>query len=86
MKELETISPYHRRMLKREVKKAEKLSREEGQTVATRNLIRRMGAKRFGPLDTPTEERLNAVTSLEELEHLADRLLEIESWTELFQP
>ena len=90
MKELETISPYHRRMLKREVKKAEKLSREEGReegrAIEARNLIGRIGVKRFGPLDTPTEERLNAVTSLEELEQLADRLTEVESWTELLKP
>ena len=78
----------------RVTKKEKKLSREEGievgeergKAVATRNLIQRIGGKRFGPINAPIEERLNAITSLEELEQLADRLLEIESWTELFQP
>lgn len=83
MKELETISPYHRRMLKREVKKEKQLSRDEGRTFEARNLIQRIGTKRFGPLNTPTEERLNSITALEELEKLADRLTEVESWTEL---
>ena len=86
MTELETISPYHRRMLKREVKKEKKLSREEGRAMEARNLIGRIGGKRFGPLSASTEERLNSIASLEELEQLADRLLEIESWAELFQP
>ena len=80
--EMEKLSPYHRKVANRRWEEGIEI----GEARATRNLIRRIGGKRFGPLDTPTEERLNAITSLEELEQLADRLTEVESWVELLTP
>ena len=46
-------------------------------------LLLRLGSKRFGVPDASSQAALTAVTSLEALEQLADRLLEVESWQEL---
>ena len=84
--EMEKLSPYHRKVANRRWEAGKEEGIEIGEARATRNLIRRIGGKRFGPLDISTEERLNAITSLEELEQLADRLTEVESWVELLTP
>lgn len=61
--------------------------REEGRLVGetneARNLIRRLGARRFGAPPGWVEERLSSLSDLVALEALADKLLEVESWQEL---
>ena len=54
-----------------------------GKAEEARGLIFRLGSKRFGSPDAQTQATLDAVTSLERLELLAERLLEAESWAEL---
>ncbi|HZP85013.1 MAG TPA: DUF4351 domain-containing protein [Chthonomonadaceae bacterium] len=46
-------------------------------------MIFRQGGKRFGPPDAQTQSAIEAMTSLEQLEQLAERLLEVENWQEL---
>jgi len=46
-------------------------------------LLLKFGGKRFGVPDASTQAVLEAITSIEELERLADRLMEVESWQEL---
>jgi hypothetical protein len=61
----------------------ERKGREEGRTEEARALVLRLGSKRFGAPDAQSQMALEAVTTLEALERLADRLLEVESWPEL---
>ncbi len=46
-------------------------------------MILQLGSKRFGPPDAATQATLDAITTTERLERLAERLLEVESWAEL---
>ena len=55
----------------------------EGRMEQTRALLLRLGSKRFGAPDDQSRAVLEAIPSLEALERLADRLLEVESWQEL---
>ncbi len=54
-----------------------------GRTEEARKLLLRLGGKRFGAPDAQSRTALEAITSLEALEQLAERLLEAESWQEL---
>jgi hypothetical protein len=56
---------------------------EKGQVIATRNAVRRIGAKRLGQPSAAVIAKLDAVAMLAELETLQDRLLAVESWDEL---
>lgn len=57
--------------------------RAEGKAEEARGLLLLLGTKRFGLPDAPTQAILEAITSLERLEQLAERLLEVENWQEL---
>ena len=63
--------------------KGEAKGKAEGEVKGERNLLLRLGRKRFGEPDAATLAILEAITSLERLEQLAERLLEVESWAEL---
>jgi predicted transposase YdaD len=54
-----------------------------GQAIGERNMILRQGRKRFGEPDAATIATLEAIVSIERLEQLGERLLEVESWTDL---
>ena len=54
-----------------------------GETRGERNVIIKMGTRRFGPPSDEVLEHLSKIESLEILEALSLRLLEVESWTEL---
>ncbi len=61
-----------------------KLERKlEGRAEEARNLLIRLGGKRYGTPDVPTQTAIDAIPSLEHLELLVERLLEVESWQEL---
>jgi predicted transposase YdaD len=55
-----------------------------GRILEGRNLILRLGRKRFGEPSEEIVAQLEAIASVEALETLAERLLEAESWQELF--
>lgn len=54
-----------------------------GKAEEARRLLLRIGGKRLGPPDAQTEAAIAALDSVEQLEQMADRLLEVESWNEL---
>ena len=55
----------------------------KGEVKGERNLILRLGRKRFGEPDAVTVAALEAITSVERLGQMAERLLEVENWTDL---
>lgn len=55
----------------------------EGRRTEARNLILRIGSKRYGEAGKRVEALITSIESLEILERLADRLLEVETWEEL---
>lgn len=65
------------------LEEGEAKGRSEGRVEGERNLLLRLGSKRFGQPAASTLETLQAITSLEQLEQLGERLLEVESWAEL---
>jgi predicted transposase YdaD len=56
---------------------------EEGRLEEARAILLRQGQKRFGPATAKVRAALEAITSVERLELLAERLLDVESWEEL---
>jgi predicted transposase YdaD len=57
--------------------------RDEGRASEAREIILRLGGKRFGAPSARAAAAIQAITSVERLEALVDRLLEAESWDEL---
>jgi predicted transposase YdaD len=55
----------------------------KGRVEGERIVLLRLGAKRFGEPDAVTLACILAITSFGRLEQLTDRLLEVESWSEL---
>ncbi len=55
----------------------------EGRAEEARSLVLRLGSRRFGAPGPDVEAALAAIGSVDRLEHLAERLLEVESWDEL---
>jgi predicted transposase YdaD len=57
--------------------------REEGRVEEARALLLRHGTKRFGPPAPQAQAALEAITAIDRLELLSERLLDVESWDEL---
>jgi len=58
---------------------------DEGRQDQARKLIFRVGTRRFGVPDELIRNTLFAITDLEKLEAIFDRLLDVRSWLELLQ-
>ena len=56
---------------------------EEWQANSVRETLLRQGHKRFGEPSAEMIQALDAISSVEELQQMAVRLLEVESWEEL---
>lgn len=56
----------------------------EGRLEEARKLLLILGESKFGSPDHLTAAALNAINDIEQLELLAKRLIEINSWQELF--
>lgn len=56
---------------------------EEGQIAALQATLLRQGTKRFGSPAQEIRNVLNGIASVERLESLTDRLLDVENWDEL---
>jgi hypothetical protein len=54
-----------------------------GEVREARAMLLRMGTKRFGPPTARIRRRIETITSVERLEQLAERLLDVTSWQEL---
>ena len=61
-----------------------KRGKREGKLEGERELLRRQAAKRFGPLPSWAEEFI-ASRSLQQIEELADRVLEVSSLDNLLR-
>jgi hypothetical protein len=48
-----------------------------------RKFLLKVGRKRFGRPDEATRAAINAISDVSRLEQLGERMLEVESWTEL---
>jgi predicted transposase YdaD len=61
--------------------------RQEGRQVEARRMLLQLGEHRFGgPPGESERAALEAIASVEELERLILRLLDVETWTELLSP
>ena len=56
---------------------------EEGRAREARKIILRLGRIRFGEAGDAVVSRLDAISNLEKLEQLVERLLIVSSWDEL---
>lgn len=65
------------------LKEGREEGREEGRAEEARALLVRLGTKRFGPPSEAARAALEAVTGIERLEGLNERVLDVESWEEL---
>ncbi len=59
--------------------------RAEGAAEQLRKVLRQLGEARFGEPSAAVRERLENLTDLAELERLTDRLLQVETWSELLK-
>ncbi|HZO86692.1 MAG TPA: hypothetical protein VFB38_00030 [Chthonomonadaceae bacterium] len=57
--------------------------RTEGALETARTILLHLGGKRFGPPNASTQAAIDAITSPEKLEQLTERILDVESWSEL---
>ena len=57
---------------------------KEGKTEGIKNTILRQGRKQFGPPDREVVSAIQAIVDVDRLEALADRILDVKSWEELF--
>jgi Domain of unknown function (DUF4351) len=57
--------------------------REEGRVEEARAMLLRQGNKRFGAPSAPARAALEAISNIERLELLGERLLDAEGWDEL---
>jgi hypothetical protein len=58
---------------------------DEGRAEGSQRVLLRQGRKRFGEPDAATQALLRAVTDLDRLDRMAERILEVSSWQELLQ-
>ena len=56
-----------------------------GRIEEARQLLLRLGRKRFGQSDATVEAAVQAINDLERLELLIERMLEVGTWQELLQ-
>jgi hypothetical protein len=56
---------------------------DEGRTDALQKTLLRLGRKRFGPPSEQIQQTIQAITDLERLGRLSERLLDVTSWQEL---
>jgi predicted transposase YdaD len=59
---------------------------KKGRLSGVREVLFRLGRKRFGPADDATEAALNAIDDVQQLQELSERVYEVGSWQELLQP
>ena len=57
--------------------------RAEGRAEEARGLVLRLGRKQFGPPLREFEAKIQAMTDVEKLEELSERVLDVSSWDEL---
>lgn len=78
-----TESSTYQALIARGLEQGIEQGTEQGLERGVRTTILRQGTKRFGPLPAPLAAVLDNIHSVERLETISDRLLEVESWDEL---
>jgi hypothetical protein len=58
---------------------------DEGEVRGLHRMLLRQGRKRFGAPDPATQAALTAITDLDRLQRMAERLLDVASWQDLLQ-
>jgi predicted transposase YdaD len=58
---------------------------EEGQTAALQKTLLRQGRQRFGPPTEAVQASISAITEVERLERMTERLLVVSSWQDLLE-
>ena len=61
-----------------------KIGREEGALQEAQSLLIRIGGKRLGMPSEKIESRVLAITDIRQVEMLCERVLDVETWQELF--
>jgi hypothetical protein len=56
---------------------------DEGREKQAKEVILRLGRRRFGPADQANVSALQAITDLERLQRLVDRILDASNWQDL---
>jgi hypothetical protein len=56
--------------------------REEGKAEVAKLILLRQGCKRFGPPKAAVKKTIEAITDINRLEKLADRIFDAKSWAE----
>ena len=59
---------------------------EKGALAKARKFVLRLGGSRFGPPEARVTAALEAITDVERLEELGERLLKVATWQELLPP
>lgn len=59
------------------------MGREEGKLQGEREVLRRLGEKKLGPMSLEIRARFERISDPDRLQELVDRLLEVTSWEEL---
>jgi hypothetical protein len=75
-------STTYQAILKEDIEQGE----QRGVLQEARGLLIRIGAKRLGPPPPSVVDALGAIQDREQLERLAERTLDVESWAELLEP
>ena len=57
--------------------------RVEGRVEEARRVLLRVGAKRLGTPSTMTSDQINAISSIQRLERMIDRMVEVDKWDDL---
>ena len=76
-------STTYQEILRKGVEQGEAIGVMKGEAIGLQESILRIGSKRFGQPEDLTVKALRAIESVPLLQRLVDRLLEVESWTEL---
>ena len=71
--------------LERGLEKGREEGREEGRRQEAINMLTRFLTKRFGPLDEGTQAQVSSA-SVEQIEAWSDRVLDVETLSEVFEP
>jgi hypothetical protein len=58
---------------------------DEGEVRGLHRMLLRQGRKRFGDPDPATQAALTAITDLDRLQRMAERLLDVAAWQDLLQ-
>jgi predicted transposase YdaD len=66
------------------LREGEAKGKAEGKAEEARRLLLRLGRKQFGPAPANFEAAIQAMTDVEKLEDLSERVLEVSSWDDLF--